>query len=327
MAATTVATETSVDEQLQIDLVLSELSGSYGSILLGTFGGLLLFGLSVHQMYRYLRSFSKDATYIRSLVISVMVFETLHLIATMHTCYFYLIQNYFTPLALEDGVWSLDSLPLLSGILIIISQIFFVRRASLIGPRERVVAIIVAICLAGEFGFTIAAVIRAFIPPAKRAVRLLSTAGLGMASAADLALSLVLFFSILGGRRGRARPESETLADRLQLYIINTGLATTVCNILAFFTALTLGIDSLVWVSFNIITTRLYANSLLAVLNSRELRGMEFFVSANHSITLTGPQFEDPANLWNAPKARSAGSFSEKFDLIVTPEKAAWRHV
>ena len=41
MAATTVPTETSVDEQVQIDLVLSELSGSYGSILLGTFGGLL----------------------------------------------------------------------------------------------------------------------------------------------------------------------------------------------------------------------------------------------------------------------------------------------
>lgn len=139
-------------------------------------------------------------------------------------------------------------------------------------------------------------------------------------------------------------------------------LPNSLCNILAFFTvsssdlsgqktahlrarhqALTLGIDSLVWVSFNIITTRrtsphsranrpvltfnlhaVYANSLLAVyvffcqefrsleaswayplshsLNSRELRGMEFFVSENQSITLTGPQFEDPANLWNAPK-------------------------
>ncbi|KAI1786753.1 hypothetical protein LXA43DRAFT_1169007 [Ganoderma leucocontextum] len=320
MAAMNV-TGTTAAEELQVALVISELPGSYGSILLGTFGGLLLFGLSVHQAYRYIRSFSKDALYIRSLVISVMVLETLHLIATMHTCYFYLVQNYFAPLVLLDGVWSLDSLPLLSGILIILAQIFFVRRASLIGPRQRVVAII-AICLGGEFAFTIAAVIRAFIPPAKRAVRLLSTAGLGMTSAADLALSLVLFFAILESRRGRARPESETLADRMQLYIVNTGVATTVCNILAFFTALTLDIDSLVWVSFNIITTRLYANSLLAVLNSRELRGMEFFVTETHSITLVGPQYEDPANLWNAPKARSAGSFSETFEMKMAPEKA-----
>ncbi|EJF56512.1 hypothetical protein BD309DRAFT_962657 [Dichomitus squalens] len=301
-------------------LVLSELPGSYGSILLGTFGGLLLYGLSVHQTYRYMRSFSKDAVYIRWLVISVMILETLHLIATMHTCYFYLVQNYFAPLVLLNGVWSLDSLPLLSGILIIISQIFFVRRASLIGSRERIVAVVVAICLAGEFGFTIAAVIRAFIPPAKRAVRLLSTAGLGMASAADLALTLILFIAIWRNRKGGARPQSESAADAVQLYVINTGAATSLFNVLAFITALTLSIDSLVWVSLNIITTRLYANSLLAVLNSRELRGMEFFVSEGQSVTLVGPQFEDPANLWNAPKARSS-SQSSAFDFQVTLEK------
>ena len=41
MTAMTVATEASLDEEVQVELIISELPGSYGSILLGTFGGLL----------------------------------------------------------------------------------------------------------------------------------------------------------------------------------------------------------------------------------------------------------------------------------------------
>ncbi|TBU41408.1 hypothetical protein BD309DRAFT_274797 [Dichomitus squalens] len=55
-----------------------------GADLLGTFFGLIFYGLSVHQLYKYYRLFAVDALIIRILVLLVMALQTLHAILTMH---------------------------------------------------------------------------------------------------------------------------------------------------------------------------------------------------------------------------------------------------
>ncbi|TBU52537.1 hypothetical protein BD310DRAFT_1043003 [Dichomitus squalens] len=280
------------------------LPGAFGTFMIGSFLGILLYGVSTHQAYRYIRSFPTDAAYIRLLVILVMILETLYVIFNIHTCFHFLIWNYAHPEGLKHSTWSLDILPMLTGLVVVVAQIFFVRRVSLVGPRHRILARIVAGALVGELGFSIAATVLSFIGrPAL--VSVLSAAALLIASIADTILMLALVHAIRTSRSRESREASESPLDVAQVYIINSGIITGIFHYLAFITAITLPSGSLLWGAFVILAVRLYANTLLAVLNSRDLRGMEFFMSVSFSsVTLEGAHFADESDLWNTPKEK-----------------------
>ncbi|KAM5544746.1 hypothetical protein V8D89_001644 [Ganoderma adspersum] len=89
---------------------------TYGALLLGTFFSLVLYGLVLHQTYRYIRLHPHDYTYIQVLVALSLILETLHTVSTMHVGYHALVTNYFDPTALTQHVWSLN-LFMLAGVL------------------------------------------------------------------------------------------------------------------------------------------------------------------------------------------------------------------
>ncbi|KAI0349195.1 hypothetical protein OH77DRAFT_1525853 [Trametes cingulata] len=83
------------------------LDNTFGALLLGTFCGLILFGITLHQGYRYVRfpAYDKDSIIIKGTVATVLILETLHSALALHVCYFYLVKQYFDPLALLKGTW------------------------------------------------------------------------------------------------------------------------------------------------------------------------------------------------------------------------------
>ncbi|KAI0685979.1 hypothetical protein C8T65DRAFT_747602 [Cerioporus squamosus] len=146
---------------------------TYGALLLGTFIGLILYGLGLHQLYRYFRLYSKDLVFVRSLVILTMIFETVHTFLTLHACYFYLVDNYLCPGRLLHSVWSINLLALSTGMIMLIAQMFFARRlykgagslssyvprAHLTVLRYRIAVFLATAFLVGEFAFAIAATV------------------------------------------------------------------------------------------------------------------------------------------------------------------------
>ncbi|TBU25196.1 hypothetical protein BD311DRAFT_518953 [Dichomitus squalens] len=225
------------------------LPDAFGTFMIGSFLGILLYGVSTHQAYRYIRSFPTDAAYIRLLVILVMILETLYVIFNIHTCFHFLIWNYAHPEGLKHSTWSLDTLPMLTGLVVVVAQIFFVRRVSLIGPRHRILARIVGGALVGELGFSIAASVLSFIGrPAL--VSVLSAAALLIASIADTILMLALVHAIRTSRSRESQQAAESPLDVAQVYIINSGIITGIFHYLAFITAITLPSGSLLWVAF-----------------------------------------------------------------------------
>ncbi|PIL32188.1 hypothetical protein GSI_05433 [Ganoderma sinense ZZ0214-1] len=324
----------SPDERVPLAMPLSHSQLPQGPFVVGVFVGIFLYGFSVHQAYRYIRSFPTDAAYIRLLVIVVMILETVHALANMHTLFHYLISSYSEPNNLQHLVWSLSILPAISGLVVVTSQIFFIRRVALIGPRQRVMARVVAVTLVAELGFALAATAITFTNEGAgktaQTVTVLSGAALVIAAIADTTMTVALV-QAFRAHRAMEPPASESPFDVVQLYVINSGIATGVFNLVSFIVAATLPPGNLLFSVFNIISVRLYANSLLAVyvptfvlpsttivaklttdwnrcvasrLNSRELRGMEFFLSASFaSVTLEGAQFADKSALWNVPRA------------------------
>ncbi|KAH9888099.1 hypothetical protein C8Q73DRAFT_794515 [Cubamyces lactineus] len=97
----------------------------FGAFLLATFMGLMLYGLTLHQSYRYFRLFSADIRLLKAIVLLTVITETTHILLCTHICYFYLVTNFFNPTVLLKGVWSFQVLPIATTLVISLSQGFF----------------------------------------------------------------------------------------------------------------------------------------------------------------------------------------------------------
>ncbi|KAI0353785.1 hypothetical protein OH77DRAFT_1427086 [Trametes cingulata] len=246
------------------------LDDTFGAFLIATFLGLIMYGLTLHQSYRYYRLFPRDALVLRLFVNLTVILETVHIVLCMHVCYYYLVTSYFKPFVLLDGVWSIRILPVSTVLIILVSESFFARRVYLIGGQYRAIVVFVPVLMLAILGFATAATVEAFIRPTFadfEKVTWLTSAGFGVAVLVDFLLTGALIVVLQKSRTGFKRTDS--LIDLLIIYAINTGLLTGIFSVLSFIFAIT-SPSKLIYSAFNIIAAKSYANSLLAVLNSRK---------------------------------------------------------
>ncbi|RPD56865.1 hypothetical protein L226DRAFT_574206 [Lentinus tigrinus ALCF2SS1-7] len=240
------------------------LDNTFGALLIGTFIGLMQYGWTAHQCYNYFRTYQGDIWLLKSLVIVVLVLETFHSVLCMHFCYYYLTSNYFKPAALAQGVWSINLLGVSTGAVILVSQLFFLRRVYLIGRKFRPLVAFCGVLLLTEFGFATAVTVDTFLHPTLHNSNQawMNSAGVGLAALADTLLTAALTFSLHQSRTGIKRTDG--IIDLLILYAINTGLVTGIFNILSFVFAIAMP-NNLIYAGIDIVATKLYANSLMAV--------------------------------------------------------------
>ncbi|EIW57853.1 uncharacterized protein TRAVEDRAFT_48880 [Trametes versicolor FP-101664 SS1] len=241
------------------------LDNTYGAGLIGTSVGFMLFGLTVHQVYRYFRLYPTDPAYMKIYVAALLMVETFHIILSLHTCYFYLITKYLQPGAFLIPVWSINTVPFATGVVAVLSQAFFVHRVWLIGPRFRPFVAITILLLCLELAATIETYVRPVFTNYWKVTWVFS-ASFGIAMVVDTILTGVLITVLHRSRTGIKRTDS--MIDLLIVYSINTGLLTGVFNMLTFIFALVFP-DNIIYGAFAVVTAKLYANSVLAALNTR----------------------------------------------------------
>ncbi|KAJ3514760.1 hypothetical protein NMY22_g14636 [Coprinellus aureogranulatus] len=93
------------------------------------------------------------------------------------------------------------------------------------------------------------------------------TLWLASAAAADFTITATLVYLYMGFRKKTERPESRSIINMLILHTVENGAVTSLCALLqlAFYSAKP---DSLIFIAFSYINGRLYANVLLASLNT-----------------------------------------------------------
>ncbi|KAI0636117.1 hypothetical protein C8Q77DRAFT_1155823 [Trametes polyzona] len=260
-----------------------ELEKTYGAYLIGTCISLALYGISLHQFYRYIRLHPTDTAFIRALVFIVMLLETAQVPMLMHTCYWALVTHFFDPLVLSNDIWSVQISPTISGLITLTAQAFFARRVSILGARYKVIAALAGVCLVTFLGMTIAVTVLSgklhslgnFGP----STEWLFSAGLWFATVADLLLSGSIIVALRRSRSTYVTRSQERKLDLFMIYVVNTGFLTGVFNAIPSILATT-NPKTFTWAAASYVATRLYANTLFAVLNSRKLmvsRGIEIF--------------------------------------------------
>ncbi|KAI0706392.1 hypothetical protein C8Q76DRAFT_800833 [Earliella scabrosa] len=240
-------------ELFQIPRITS-VSGAFGTVMVGTYAALILYGLFLHQTYKYFTIYEADALWIRSLVIAVIVQETLVAILHMHLGYYYFVENFGDPLVFLRGVWSLDLIPIISTCIVITCNSFYVVRIWLVGPSRYRILLVAAIvvlmvaAMATAMASTVAGFRGITITNFQNLLWLVLAYNV-LASAADVILTTTLIYILHHSRTGFSRHVSDSMSRRASNDMTHVQVY---------------GIENLVWIASMMVAERLYANSLLS---------------------------------------------------------------
>ncbi|KAH9933655.1 uncharacterized protein BXZ73DRAFT_101038 [Epithele typhae] len=287
-------------------------------LLLGVVFGILLHGSTLHQAYKYARSFPRDSPFIKMLVFAMVLLETVHTAFTMHLVYFYLVLNYGNVAALATGSVSLNVLPAIAGAIVLTSQLILARRVAMLGRVQRIVVYIAIVLCVAESALAILGTIVAFLFDNRTIVTSVTGIGLVLAAIAELMMSTTMVLAFRHARAGGTRTEHESPIDWWEVYIVNTGVLTCLFNVLTVLLAVS-DPHGLGFIALSIVGTR---RNVLSVLNGRQIKlaGMEIFVDPSRPVFLAHAQRDAKNELWNVPKAPGPASEGVEVKIVTETE-------
>ncbi|KAH9850479.1 hypothetical protein C2E23DRAFT_312666 [Lenzites betulinus] len=241
---------------------VSTLKSAIGAILIGTFLSLILYGVTVHQVYSYFRVYTQDRTLIKAFVICMFVVETFHMTTCIHICYTVLVTNYFNISAFSYETftfWSGEQVA--AHIMFVMAQSFYERRAALLSPKTIPVITVAVLLSIATLGFAVAETVRCMNPISCQKYQWLVSAALGSAVASDVLTTGVLIIVLRNSRTGMKG--TNRIIDRVILYSVNTGLLTGVLHLIGLILIL---VNSNLMSSGGIliVVSQVYPNSVLA---------------------------------------------------------------
>ncbi|KAH9933595.1 uncharacterized protein BXZ73DRAFT_100977 [Epithele typhae] len=231
---------------------VSGLDDTFGAILICTFLGFMLFGLTVHQSYQYFSMYWTDSRRLKVMVALLV--------------YYYLITSFFQPDKLEYGTWSMRLTPVSAALVILIAQGFYLERVYRIGNPYRYFVYVIGVSM---MGFAVVSTIEAWKEETFEqweSCAWMTSVAFAFAVATDVMLTGSLIVFLNRSRTGFRRTDS--LLNILIVYTINTGLLTSALSVMCVIFAVAMPYN-MIYTAVSIPTTKTYANSVLAVLNSR----------------------------------------------------------
>ncbi|KAJ7052232.1 hypothetical protein C8F01DRAFT_1261948 [Mycena amicta] len=248
-----------------------------GAVLIGTLLSTVLFGVTTMQSYLYYMHFPADAAMIKATVAFVWVCEAAHVGGISHTIYTWLVLDYGHPeRLLGRAPGSMAAFVLLTVIIAVCVQIFFSYRIYVLSKSRIIPYFTFALSFVrlgmglAIFSLTLQTSTLAELS-AKYQWLLLTMWSLSAVEDITITVSLVYW---LWAQKGTVHKQSDAFLDKIIMWTIETGVVTsmfTVVMLICFHVMPT----NLVWMGLFAIEARLFANSLLASLNSRSvLRGI-----------------------------------------------------
>ncbi|KAM5534495.1 hypothetical protein V8D89_011827 [Ganoderma adspersum] len=257
------------------------LDDTFGALFLGMVLGLMVYGLTVHQAYRYYRLYPNDPLVLKLLASHVYwslstrykQFNLLLQASRRHR----LVETFHSILTID--MWSKKLLIPISGLATLLCQGFYAGRAWFVAPQHRMI-----ISLAGHIGGASISLYRLGLqnnsfkptPSIHNRFRLpvlkfphyswMISVMYGAAGLVETIFTGTLIYVLRRSRTGFKR--TDAIIDLLILYAVNTGLLLSAIGFLGFLFPLIYP-DNLIYVGVSIVETKLYASCVLTALNSR----------------------------------------------------------
>ncbi|CAK5274025.1 unnamed protein product [Mycena citricolor] len=236
---------------------------TFGMLFVAVAVSSALYGAGILQFWMYIRKYhKKDPLLVKGVVIAVQILDTVQQVLVCHAgnrfpgcseralttsiVYRYLVSSMMDPTILGSSVKSLT-----------VELIFSCAITTLVQHWTSCVVLMI---------YAVKAVKTKLITDIIK-LKNLSIAANTLSAAADITISVVLVLLLHVAKTGFKR--STDLINRLMIFSFNTGLPTSICALVATICVAAFS-NTFLYIFFFLLLGRLYTNSILVTLNSRE---------------------------------------------------------
>ncbi|KAF8189001.1 hypothetical protein BJ912DRAFT_926188 [Pholiota molesta] len=268
---------------------------TYGAYLIGAIVAASLYGILVSQTIYYFNQYPKDPPTFKILVLSLFILDTLTIIFETHGLYHYLIVTFGNFEMLLIQVWSVQNVLTSYQYTIMLTtqgaHLGIFPNPSLWIPvtgRKKLLPGVIPshlsattkadlYTLGSALALFKAIVIKVFTfkfwsSSLLPYMKILVAANKSLETCADALITAALCFYLHRGRSEISR--TNTMINKLIVFAVNRGVITTFLQ-LFYLIAFEIKPDSMAWVAFHVSISKVYTNSVLATLNSRNaIRGV-----------------------------------------------------
>lgn len=271
--------------------------------LLGLIFSSMLYGITLTQTYKYFQRFQNDPFSVKLMVVAVCLLDTVSVFLVAHACWYYLV----TTGPIGRAVWSLNAELALSMLISGIAETFLAYRVWMLSDRRTfLTCLLLFLALlhlaSGEVSAIQFLTLKRFAKFGS--VKIPSILRLGSAALCDTGIAISLCYFLHQKRTGFER--TDKIIDYLILFAINSGLLTSIASVACLVTYLVVP-RTWVYLALCFLISRLYANTFLCSLNSRQI----LRIADNENDSPIVPRFR-PARLRDAIPGRSHVGESEK---------------
>lgn len=270
-----------------------------GPILLGSLMSWGLFGVVVLQIYLYFQWYPKDRRMIKLLVLSLLILECADTAISTNATWLFMVSGWGNPATLMAAPWSFSVAIILTALTAYLAQIFFARRLWVFSKNVIVSGLIVAIAFA-QFLAALAGASQVLASQLTDSMKLSTfdafAVWLASSAACDILIAGGMIFYIRKSKSNTNIRSTRALLTRLINQSVQTGAFTACCALiqLGFFFGFTL--NNLQDTPFFILG-KLYSNTVLANLNSRQSLVNAGLYVPGEGTTNEGPAFTDPIDM------------------------------
>ncbi|KAI0790855.1 hypothetical protein C8Q75DRAFT_107881 [Abortiporus biennis] len=289
----------------QTPVALPKLDGTLGAVFVGVTVSAILYGITCLQTFAYFtESSKKDRIVYRVLIGLLWILDGLQLAFTAHLLYYFVITNYFNPVALTSSPWSAEAFNVVTNISDLIVRSILIDRIWRLCKTPYLPGVLMLGNLAtSAFSLSCSAKFQKIgdiqhLGPIKGLIIGVFTCIAGI----DTLIAISLVVILWGRRTGFKRTDSQL--QTLMMYSVHTGALTSlvaICVVITFATMPT----KFIYIALFFTLPKFYINALLATLNARETMRAERrnessgFTSVHVSRTQVSTASADPTQRTN----------------------------
>ncbi|KAI6139612.1 hypothetical protein EDD17DRAFT_341614 [Pisolithus thermaeus] len=268
-----------------------DLTNTWGAAFIGGMVTAVLYGITTLQTYLYFMNYPNDDVPTKLFVAAIWVLDTAHITLMCHALYYYLVSSYGVTTSLAYGIWSLFASVAVNLTIACAVQAFFTNQVC--RPRLRwLVTLPIIITVLAHLGFGIETVVFMFIKKQLSSLSQLTYYAVTPFGAAlvvsDVFIAVALCLLLRENSSLTVFPRTKHLINILMIYAINRCLLTSAVAI-AEVALWAVNPENSWFMAVDFTIGKLYANSLLASLNSRNFvrrsrhsGDPEFFLTSIH---------------------------------------------
>jgi len=245
-----------------------------------------LYGIVIGQSLYYFRVFPNDSIYLKLVVAFLMAVDTVHTLFLITGNNQWFFNMFITLTFAKELTW----LPLITQITVFVCQATYAARIWIVSKKNKYVTGIVILFSGTQFvgglimGIETVLSAQIVVVYMSRTFRISEAIQISASLACDLSIVCAMVYFLKGPGRGTTIEKTAHIVNKLIMYIISVGVLTSAATLmnLILWLVVTSNLDFMI---IYIITSKLYSNSLLVMLNSRAKLREELYQS-NSAIEL-----------------------------------------